>query len=81
MSSHQQNLDVTGQSGEERRRMELGLTVDPIECAAITTFLSCLALHTDNHLRTRSEENKGTYLKPSIVPLSLEKYPSRSSRL
>lgn len=54
------------------------MTVLPIECAAMTTFVFCRFLRGGE--RQDRRYGGGAYLNPSMVLLSFEKYPSRSSR-
>ena len=58
-------------------------TVLPIECAAITHFFFFLFLPNQciRQLPRTTVQGRVHYLNPSIIVLSLEKYPSRSSRL
>jgi hypothetical protein len=58
-------------------------TVLPIECAAITHFFFCLLLPKQciRQLPRTKTQGRAHHLNPSIMVLSLEKYPSRSSRL
>ncbi len=58
-------------------------TVLPIECAAITDFFFCLFLPNQyiRQLPRIKTQGRAHYLNPSIMVLSFEKYPSRSSRL